>query len=151
MARHQVLPHRLSSCTSAIPHPFCQRHPKIQSRASLGIVWPSAAASPRPPLPRRLITCRAGSAPVPRRLAHRRSVLMHDSPRSQQLDPTPKHPYPSTGASTRSPSIRATLPQRNNSTSSMDKAITSPPLATGRLHSQIRSSVTLHRHDAFLS
>jgi len=35
MARHQVLQHRLVSCTSAIPHPFCQRHHKIQFRASL--------------------------------------------------------------------------------------------------------------------
>jgi len=54
MARHQVLQHVLVSCTSAIPHPFCQRHPKIQ-----------LSASPVAPT-RRFHThrCRAGSALV---------------------------------------------------------------------------------------
>ena len=81
--------------------------------------------------------------------------------RSQQLNHPPKHPYPSTSSSTSPPSIGTTLPQRNNSNSSVpqrnnsnssvDKAITMHPHAAGQLHSSIRPSVTLHRHDAFLS
>ena len=82
MARHQVLQHRLGSCTSAIPHPFCQRHPKIKSRVSLGIARPGAAAIPRPP-------CRAGSAfsrsPRPAPADALRRYTTH--PRSQQPDP----------------------------------------------------------------
>ena len=148
MARHQVLQHRLVSCTSAIPHPFCQRHPKIQSPASLGIARTGTAAIPRLP-------CRAGSA-------FSRPPLLRPAPadapcrctthlRSQQLDHPPKHLYPSTSSSTPPPSIGITLPQRNNSNSSVDKAITMHPHAAGQLHSSIRPSVTLHRHDAFLS
>jgi len=148
MARHQVLQHRLVSCTSAIPHPFCQRHPKIQLCASLGITRPDAAASPRPPLPRRLGSSRARRC---------RAAMPADAPcrctthpQSQQLNPPPKHPYPSTSSSTLSPSIGTTLPQQNNSNSSVDKAVTPHPHAAGQLHSSICSSVTLHRHDTFL-
>ena len=71
--------------------------------------------------------------------------------RSQQLDHPPKHLYPSTSSSTPPPSIGITLPQRNNSNSSVDKAIMMHPHAAGQLHSSIRPSVILHRHDAFLS
>ena len=55
MARHQVLQHRLVSCTSAIPHPFCQRHPKIQFRAC--------------------VTSRAGSAFAPARRSRRLGIF----------------------------------------------------------------------------
>jgi len=151
MARHQVLQHRLVSYTPAIPHPFCQRHQKIQLCASLGIARPSAAAFPRPPL----LRC-AGSAVSRARRCH--NAMPADAPcrctthpRSQQLDSPLKHPHPSTSSLTLSPSIGTTLPQRNNSNSSVDKAITMHPHAAGQLLSSIRPLVNLHRHDAFLS
>jgi len=151
MARHQVLQRRLVSCTSAIPHPFCQRHPKIQFRAS-PVVAPAGVFAPALPRPQRRVgRCRAC----------RHSVSMHDPCLISTTRPPPKHPYPSTTSSTPPPSIGTTLPQRNNSNSSVpqrnnanssvDKTITMHPHDAGQLHSVIRPSVTLHRHDAFLS
>jgi len=150
MARHQVLQHRLVSCTSVIPHPFCQRHPKIQFRASPVI-------APAQSRPRHRARDAASVIATPADAPCRCTTHL----RSQQPDHPPKHPYPSTSSSTPPPFIGTTLPQRNtanssvpqrnNSNPSVDKAITMHPHAAGQLHSSTRPSATLHRHDVFLS
>jgi len=114
MVRHQVLQHSLASCTSVIPHPFCQRHTKDPTS-----MRHSESNGPAP-LPR---TAAPADAPC----------RCRTHPQSQQLDHPPKHPHPSTSSSTLSLSIRTTLlqrnnsnssaPRRNNSNSSVDKAM----------------------------
>ena len=116
MARHQVLQHRPARCASAIPHPFLPTSPKDPIPCVTG--HRAGSAFSRPPLPRRLSRAR-DTSPASRCRACRRSVSMHDSSSISTTRPPPKHPYPSTTSSTSPPSIGTTLPQRNNSNSSV--------------------------------
>jgi len=105
MARHQVLQHRLVSCNSAIPHPFCQRHPKIQFRVS-PVVAPARrfrarrcrAGSVAPATPRPRVVAAPADAPCrctthlrSQQLNHHRNIhthrqlLRHHPPPSEPL------------------------------------------------------------------
>jgi len=131
MARHQVLQHKLVSCTSAIPHPSCQRHPKD----------PTPCVTRNRTARRRCVPAPAVTAPARRFRARRcRTAAPADAPcqctthpRFQQLDHPPKHPHPSISSSTLPPSIGNTPQQRNNSNSSVDVSITFHPHDAGQL------------------
>ena len=153
MARHQVLQHRLVSCTSAIPHPFCQRHPKIQSRAC--------------------VTSRAGSAFAPARRSHRLGVFVLPLSRPPTLRVDARLIFDLNNSTTTETSILIdnffdTTPLHRNHSAATEQlqlqraateqrqlqrgqTLTMHPHDAGQLHSSIRPSVTLHRHDAFLS
>jgi len=96
MARHQVLQHSLVRCTSAIPHPFCQRHPKIQFRASpvapasVFCARNTAPATPRQPssrLPMTRVDARLilnlNNLTIHRNIHTHRQVLRHCPPPSE--------------------------------------------------------------------
>jgi len=106
MARHQVLQHSLVSCTLAIPHPFCQRHPRSNSVRHLpqtgpappraGLLSPVAACPGTDDRPARPVSPSPGAAdarlildlndPQTKHLLYiHRQVLPHHGPPSETL------------------------------------------------------------------
>jgi len=150
MARHQVLQHRLVSCTSAIPHPFCQRHPKIQFRACVtsraGSALPQSRAC-HAALARHFLACRCR---VPRPpifgLTHDSTSISTTQPHTETsisidkfFDMVSFHRnHSATNGTTPTPTPAWTKPSRST-----------PTLQVNYTHRY--ALVTLHRHDAFLS
>jgi len=146
MARHQVFQHKLVSCTSAIPHPFCQRHPKD----------PTPCVTRTRTARRRCIPAPAIAVPAPRLRAHcchadvrvhARLILdLHNSTIHQNIHihqhvlrhcPPPSEPLCHNGTTPTPPWPNGTTP-----TPGWTKAITMHPYAAGQLHSLISIDTT---------